>query len=746
MFRILLFFLFLEIQNFYLKEIKVKENKRVSSEFIKTNFGIKEGEKIDIEGIRKGIKNLYQTGYFDQVEVIAEEEDSFIFITIRVEEYPRLKEVLFKGNYKVKSNDLQKEINAVKGEPISKSKIFKWKKKIEEFYKKKGFVGTKIYDSLEVLNGEANLIFKIEEGVKAKIKKIEIYGNEHFPDRKIEILLRNREKTWYRKASFKEEYWEEDLPKIEEFYKEKGFLSAKVDSYRINELDGEWVGIDVYISEGKKFYLGEVKFKGDIIFPENELYRKLKIKKGDPLNYKKLQESILEIQGMYADRGYLLARIIPFEDLQDSVVNLELEIKKGKEVYVRKINIKGNTRTKDYVILRELDIFPGMKFSREKLIKSQRDLYFLNYFENVKINFDVLSDSEHVDLTFNVKEKPTGTIQAGASYSQLQGASVFIQFTQPNLLGRGQTISLLVEYGKYRKNYQLSFIEPWLFQRPYSIGFDLHDLTSGIPGEYDERRRGFSIFFSRPIFGSDYYRWRIKYSLEEINIFNISKSFLPSPVYDIRNERWPKISSKIENSFTRDSRDRVFNEKKGSRLSYTNVLSGWIIGGDISFHEHIWNSAIFIPFFHERIVNMFYIKFGAIGKFRPEDDIPIYEKFRPGGVYTDFQVRGYDDRSLGPKSRGVNIGGRYAFTFNYELRIPVSDNLYFLSFYDAGNAWLTSKSLWRSIKRGFPLYRGLGFGVRIQIPMMPVLGLDFGYGLDRQKKGFIPHFQFGMQF
>lgn len=746
MFKILLLIFISQVQNFYLKTIEIEGNKRVSTEFVKSNFGIQEGQKIDVENIRRGIKNLYKTGYFDHIEVSAQEEDTLVTLVIKLVENPRLNKIIFKENYKIKSKDLEKEISPNKGEPLSKIKIFKWKSKIKDFYRKKGFVGTEIYDSLETLNGDANLIFKIKEGVKAKIKNIEIHGNEHFPDSKLEILLRNREKTWYRKANFKEEYWEEDLPKIEAFYKEKGFLSAKVDSYKIKEIEDSWIRIDIYVTEEKRFYLGDVTFKGDLLFPEKELYGKFKIKKGDPLNYKKLQESIIEIQGMYADKGYLLARVMPFENLQDTFVNLEIDIKKGKEVYIRKIDVKGNTRTRDYVILRELDVFPGMKFSREKLIKSQRDLYFLNYFEDVKVDFDILPDSEHVDLSFNVKEKPTGTIQAGASYSQLQGTSVFVQFTQPNLLGRGQTISLLLEYGKYRKNYQFSFIEPWLFQKPYAVGFDIHDLTSGIPGEYDEKRRGFSVFFSRPILGSDYYRWRIKYSLEEIDVFNISSSFTPSPVYDIRNEKWPKISSQLENSFTRDSRDRVFNEKKGSRFQYLNVLSGWALGGDINFHQHVFNGAVFIPLFNEKIVNMFFIKFGVTGRFRPGDEIPIYEKFRPGGVYTDFQVRGYDDRSLGPKSRGVSIGGEYAFTFNYELRVPVSDNLYFLAFYDAGNAWLKSQSLWKSIKRGFPLYRGIGLGVRIQIPMMPVLGLDFGYGLDKEKRGFIPHFQFGMQF
>ncbi|MEO0283020.1 MAG: outer membrane protein assembly factor BamA, partial [candidate division WOR-3 bacterium] len=545
----LLIFFLLKISNFYLKNIKIEGNKRIFSEFIKSSFGVKEGERVDFQRLSEGIKNLYKTGYFDQIEIFATTKDTFIDLIIKVSEAPRLKEIIFKENYRIKTKDLEKEISFLKGEALSKSKIFEWKKKIIDFYKNKGFAGTEVYDSILVIDDEASLIFKIKEGAKAKIKKIEIYGNEHFPDKKIEILLKNREKTWYRKANFKEEYFEEDLLKIEEFYKNKGFLSAKVDSHRINEAGNEFIEIDIYITEGKRFYLGDIIFKGDLIFPEKKLLEKFKIKKGKPLNYKKFEESIIEIQGMYADRGYLLAKVIPLEELNDSIVNFEINIKKGKEVYVRKIDVKGNTRTRDYVILRELDIYPGEKFSREKLIKSQRDLYFLNYFEDIKLSFDILPDSENVDLTFSVKEKPTGTIQAGASYSQLQGVSLFIQLSQPNFLGKGQILSFLVEYGKYRKNFQISFTEPWLFQRPYSFGFDIHDLTSGIPREYDERRQGFSLFFSRPILSSDYYRWRIKYSFERINIFNISKNFRPSPIYDIRKEKWPKFSSRLENSF-----------------------------------------------------------------------------------------------------------------------------------------------------------------------------------------------------
>ncbi|MEO0277163.1 MAG: POTRA domain-containing protein, partial [candidate division WOR-3 bacterium] len=231
----LLIFFLLKISNFYLKNIKIEGNKRIFSEFIKSSFGVKEGERVDFQRLSEGIKNLYKTGYFDQIEIFATTKDTFIDLIIKVSEAPRLKEIIFKENYRIKTKDLEKEISFLKGEALSKSKIFEWKKKIIDFYKNKGFAGTEVYDSILVIDDEASLIFKIKEGAKAKIKKIEIYGNEHFPDKKIEILLKNREKTWYRKANFKEEYFEEDLLKIEEFYKNKGFLSAKVDSHRINE-------------------------------------------------------------------------------------------------------------------------------------------------------------------------------------------------------------------------------------------------------------------------------------------------------------------------------------------------------------------------------------------------------------------------------------------------------------------------------------------------------------------------------
>ena len=760
-----LYLIFNVFQGGFVTDIRVEGNVNVSDEFIISSSGIKKGKFITSSDIKKAIKNLYATKNFKKVEIdiLEGENEGEIVILIKVSENPRIYGVKIQGTRKLKDEEIIEKIDITKGMPLTGSDIKKWESEIIKLYQEKGFSGTKV--ETEILNTEregfVDILFKIHEGEKAKIKEIDVVGNENFPDDKLEILLRNREKTWYRKAVFREEYWEEDLPKIEEFYKNHGFLDAKVDSYKIKP-EGEWLYIKIFVTEGKKYYFGDYRFEGNKFFDTRTLSKKLKLKKGDVFSFKKFVESIQEIQGLYADSGFLLVRVVPEEKrkseekgLSDSEIKVDtisviFHINEGKPCYVRKINIEGNTRTRDYVIRRELDIYPGDKFNRQKVIKSLRDLYFLNYFEKVDFKFNILDDSEHVDLTFKVKDKPTGTLQAGGSWSQTQKGSLLLAVTESNLFGKGQQLSLSLEIGPYRQNARFSFTEPWMFQRHYLFGFDVHHYIDVFPGEYSVQRTGFSLTFARPYDRNEYLWTSTRYEFDRTRLFDFASTYTPSGPYDLRKEKWPKIVSRIIHSFYRDSRDRKFNTRKGMRAEYKITLSGGIFQGDEHYHRHVLSLSYYKPFFNEKIVPMFNAKLGVMYPYTESKPIPVYEYFRPGGVmFTDFVVRGYDERSLGFKSRGAVIGGTAAYAFNFELRFVVSDQLYISAFFDAGNAWVTPYYMEREFKRLLEgkvvrLKRGAGIGVRMEIPMLGIVGIDLAYGFDKLNKGWIPHFVMGV--
>ncbi len=752
-----LFFAFsFAFQGGFITQIDVEGNYNVSKEFIISSSDLKPGKFITKKDIKKAIENLYATGNFEKVEILCLEGENKgeVKIIIKVEENPRIFGIKIEGTRKIKDKEIIEKLDIVKGTPVSGSKIKRWENEIIKLYREKGFSGTEVNTELlkTEREGFVDILFKIHEGKKAKIKKIEIIGNKNFPDEKLEILLRNREKTWYRKAIFREEYWEEDLPKIEEFYKNQGFLDARVDSYKITPQE-DWLYINIYVTEGKRYYFGGAEFEGNKFFDERILLKKIKLKKGNIFSFKKFIESIQEIQGLYADSGFLLVRVLPEEkrkgEKQDTLF-IKFHIKEGKPVYVRKVNIKGNTRTRDYVIRRELDIYPGDKFSRAKIIKSLRDLYFLNYFEKVDFSYEILNDSEHVDISFKVKDKPTGTLQAGGSWSQTQKGSLLLAVTESNLFGRGQALSLSLELGRYRQNARFSFSEPWMFNRHYLFGFDVHHYIDVFPGEYSVQRTGFSFTFARPYDRSEYLWTRTKYEFDRTRLFDFAPAYTPSGPFDLSKEKWPKIVSRIINSIYRDSRDRKFNTRKGLRAEYKITLSGGIFQGDEHYHSHIWSFSYYKSFFKEKVVPMFNIKLGVMYPYNKSKPIPIYQYFRPGGLmFTDFPVRGYDERSLGYRSNGAIIGGKAAYAFNFELRFVISDQVYLLAFFDAGDAWLTPYYMEKEFKRLLKgklvrLRRGAGIGVRIEMPMLGIIGVDIAYGFDKAKKGWIPHFIMGV--
>ncbi|MEN3046674.1 MAG: outer membrane protein assembly factor BamA [Candidatus Hydrothermales bacterium] len=762
MLKLILIILTLQ-EGYLLKDIKVEGNINVSTDFIINTSGLKKGEYIKEADIRDALKRLYSTRNFKNIsiELFKAEKENEVIALIKLEELPRVEGIKIEGTRKIKDKEIIEKINLIRGSPLSGSDIKEAENKIISLYREKGFSGTKVETELikTKKEGFVDVLFKIHEGKKAKIKEIDIVGNENFPDKKIEILLRNREKNWYRKAIYKEEYFEEDLSKIEEFYKNNGFIDIKVDSFKINP-EGDWLYIKIYLTEGKKFYFGDYSFEGNKFFDETTLSKKLKLKKGKVFSLKKFIESIQEIQGLYADSGFLLVKVIPEEkrkseirkessELKVDTISVIFHIKEGNPCYVNKINIVGNERTREYVIRRELDIFPGDKFNRQKVIKSLRDLYFLNYFEKVDFSFEILEDSERVDLIFKVKDKPTGTLQAGGSYSVVQKGSLILSVSENNLFGRGQQVSLSLELGVYRQNIRFDFTEPWLFQRHYLFGFDVHHYIDVFPGEYSVQRTGFSLSFARPYDVNEYIWTSTRYELDRNRVFDFSAGYNPIEIFDLRKEKWPKIVSKTINAIYYDSRDRKFNTRKGLRSEYRLTLSGGIFLGDEHFHRHVISYSYYKSFLKERIVPTFNIKLGFIYPYSKARPIPVYEYFRPGGVQlTDFVIRGYDERSIGYKSQGVVIGGTAAFAFNFELRFVVNDQIYFSLFFDAGNAFLKPYNMEKEFKRvlegkAVRLKRGAGIGVRMEIPMLGVVGVDLAYGFDKLEKGFIPHFVLG---
>ncbi len=708
--------------------------------------GLRVGEELIQTELQNSIRRIYNLGLFSQVEIDTVRISDGVKVKFRTEEFPRLKKLEFSGNRRIKTKELNDLVNAKEGEVLTEKKVFDWQQKINDRYKEKSYILVKInyIQSPPDSSNKSNIVFQIEEGDLVRIRQITIYNNEAFSDNAIEKRLTNREKRWYRKGTFKEEEFQKDLEKIVDFYKEKGYLDARVLDYDFKHDQG-WLNISIDVNEGRKYYFGNISFEGDSTISEERLQKALRIKPNTVYNTKKATQTLSELYSLYSEEGYIYVAISPVEEIRGDTVDISYRIIENNPARIRLVSIIGNERTNDKVIRREISSMPGSIFKRSEVIRSQRDIFNLGFFDDVGIDYKTVNDSGNIDLTYKVKEKASfGTIGAGVSYSATDKLTGYVELSQPNMFGRGQRVYIKLEKGGRKTNAEFGFTEPYLFDLPLSAGFDLSYLTR-VYDYYDKQEIGAGISFSRPLpldFSRGYLSFRISDAYVPKN--SIASGYAPTGLYNVYRDTVHRTSFLPSFRFLRDSRDYIYNALTGSSVSYTIGLSV----GDIRFHRHIIDASFYYPTFW-KFGLMFRTRFGLINPFQSRDTIPIYERFYAGGTGEDG-IRGYPDRSIGTKEGSYTIGGRALSIFALEYKLRLSYQVSFITFLDAGNTWESFSKFNIS-----DLKRGAGIGVRLEIPMLGLLGFDLGYGFDYEKiengkpvryGQWQPHFQIGRTF
>lgn len=687
--------------------------------------------------LAEAIRKIYELGLFSQIQADTTRIADGVKLTFFLKEYPKLKSVQFEGYRRIKKKDILAKLKFREGEILTNKKIFDLKQELLNLYKEKGFLLVKIESqkSLADSTGAVVLTFQIDEGDPVRIRKIEIYGNENFSDQQIKKKLVNKEKAFFRKGQLKEEEFVKDLDRIVEFYKQRGFIEATVLNYEM-KYDRGLVDITIYVSEGKKYYFGNLTFLGDSAIDTHRLKRTVRWRPGTVYNIKLAQATLNDIYSLYAEEGYIYAQVAPVEEINADTVHITYEITEGTPAFIRLVQIEGNQQTKDKVIRREISSLPGYPFKRSEVLRSQRDIFNLGLFEDVTLDYHRADTSGAIDLIYRVKEKSFfGTVGAGVSYSAQDQFTGYVELQQPNLLGRGWRTSLKLEKGGKKTNFQLSFTEPWLFDTPTSAGFDAAYLTRDYD-YYNKQEISGGISLSRPLI-LDYTRAYLGLRISDAYVppHSVSPSYTPSKLFNVYRDTIHKTSFIPSITLTRDSRDYIYNPLTGSAVTYTLDLSI----GDIRFQRHTVDFTQHLPLFW---------KFGLKGRtrlgyitgFSSADTVPIYERFYPGGTGPDG-IRGYGERTVGPYDAGYLVGGRMLAIFSLEYKLRINPQLSFLAFLDAGNTWDRAYQFNLS-----DLKRGAGVGVRLEIPMLGLIGFDFGYGFDKTRPGWEPHFQLGTAF
>jgi outer membrane protein insertion porin family len=707
--------------------VQVRGNRRVESEAVLAVVESKKGESLDDDKLDRDLRAIFAMGYFTDVAIQTQEGPSGAIVTFNVTEKPSIGSITFKGNKKIKSDDLSKEAGIKLYSIFNPADIRQSVNRIRDLYLKKGYYNTEITEKIEDLPGnEVALIYEIEEGKKFHIRHIEFVGNTAFSDRALTKVMETREKwifSWITKSGLLDEKkLETDLQRITLFYNNQGYIRAKAGDPKITYKDEGDLIITIQIVEGERYTLNNVTVEGDLIEPEEDLLKRVSIGKEKHFSREGVRRDVLALRSVYSNQGYAYADVVPIvnEDDKNHQVDIAYRITSGGTVRFERINIYGNSVTRDKVIRRELDVIEGEYFTGIGLTKSTERLQRLGYFEDLEIQTKKGSRDDLMIVDINVKEQPTGSFSLGAGYSGYEGAVGLLQVSQSNLFGRGQMLAASVRASTKTTHFNVRFTEPWLFDRRLSAGIDLYKWEQDLD-DYTRDSYGGAIRFKVPT-GFDEYTWATaKYLYDNSTITDVAAT----AAFPVREMLGDNLTSSITLGMERDSKDRPWNTSRGSENKLTVEYAGGFLGGDVYFNRYELTSAWFFPLFWDTNF-MVQGKWGYV-KQRTGGKLPDYQKYRIGGIHS---VRGYDwyDITLIDPPTGEPIGGEKMMMYNLEYRFPLvkEQGVVGVLFFDAGNVFGKDDNF--SFKN---IPRSIGAGVRWYSPFGPIR-IEYGYILNRR--------------
>lgn len=717
-------------------EVRVLGNERADESLILQAFGFKPGDRYQIDRIRSGIRNLYRQGLFRDIRVEADRTDQGLILTIRVEENPALLRVRYEGADKLDEDDFKEVVQLVAGQTVSPRGVDQARRDLLGLYRDKGYLLAEVDTELKG-DRRADLVFRIREGKKVQVAKIEFSGNHSVSSDDLRKTMETNEDRWWRGADFKKDVFEEDKKKIVSRLGQEGFVDARiVDVQQTFGEDKSKLSLTIEVEEGERYSVGAIALEHGEILPDSRVRSGIRIQEGKPFDTVAFDQTITELYSLYQEEGYIYADIEAEKTPREGhVIDVDFVVTEREPARIRRILVTGNTRTREDVIRRELRVAPGDVFKRSKVIRSQREVYQLGFFDDIKLDSRPADrETGAIDLVVDVEERQTGTASLGAGVNSASGLTGFLQLSQNNFLGRGQIVSVRGEVGSFR-TYDLSFTEPWLFGTPTSAGIDLFD-TRRRYTEYDEKRRGGDVRVGRPLPWLDYTRITARYSLAEYRID--ARSGHEDEIGDIE----PSTISSVTLTLARNSVDSPFFPTRGWSSRVTGEIGGGILGGDQTYQFTTFENRAYF-----RTVGKFVLSLsgevGLLSGLDDSEDVPFWKRFRLGGI-SQYALRGYDDYHVVPDTNAPSTGGRAMTIMTTEMRYPVVQAVQALAFFDVGNTWARPDEIDLSTLR-----RGAGLGVRIDVPMVGQLGFDYGYGFDRTKveggPGWQFHFQIGGQ-
>ena len=796
-------------------EVQYSGPATVSKEAILAQIRTAVGQPYSDSTVEDDIRNLYKTGTIQNVRIFAQPEGDGVKVIVAVQTRQVLRELVIDGAHRVKAKKLRKEIGVKLNAPVNEDDLQKARQKIIDSYQSKGFTDIAVDFRVEPIDesrGTARVIYTVKEGVKGAVKQIRFQGNKHFSERILRKQMKTRGKTMIsiidKSGRLDEVQLQQDLDSIKEFYQNHGYIDVDVQEVGRERKNGPLV-ITIGIKEGTLYHVNKLSFTGYKETTEEKIRKVIKIKEGAVYSPKQLHDDAKAIADAYGRGGYVDLVILPQgAPAGAGLIDVHYKIEEGNRSFVERINIVGNTRTKDKVLRREILVAPGDVFDTVRVETSKKRLENLGYFSKVDTYPEETGVEGRKDLVVQVEEKRTGSLNFGAGYSTVDSLIGFVELTQgnfditnwPGLTGGGQKFRAKAQIGSQRKDFSAGLTEPYFLDRRLSLGGQVfYSEATYLSSVYSQRNYGLSIEARKPIYSWIY--GVLGYSLQNYEIYDLSSGVSPL----IRAEEGTTTKSMVSTGLVWDRRDNPFLTRRGERISISPFVTGGPLGGNeqiygVDFgatkYVRVWKDVILLADVEAATVDVWDksetksilgisgLVFDANGKpvINPitmsqeivnnipteVSNVPIYDRLYLGG---SNNLRGFKFRDIGPKdSNNQPIGGQSMARATVEVSFPIIEKARAAVFYDCGfvnpdpwdftpetiavprgvNAQASAIFFGRPVtpRRTFDSFASdFGFGLRLDLPIGP-LRLDYGFPIDTAGNSKHGHFNFsvGYQF
>lgn len=765
---------------FVVQDIRIDGLSRITEGTVFNYLPIERGDSIDRSRVAEAIRILYQTGFFDDVELLRQGD----ILVIQVKERPAIARLTLTGNKEIKDDDLLRglaDIGLAEGEVYNRLAVARVTQELTRQYNNRGKYNVSITPSVTNLDrNRVEIAIVIAEGKAARIKHVNLIGNDTFTQKEI---TRNFEQeptnwtSWYsRDDQYSREKFTGDLETLVSFYQDRGYLDFAIDSNQVSiSPDRRNIYITTSIKEGEIYTVRDVRLTGELVLEQETLEGMVRIKPGEVYSRAKIERTTNTISAVLGNIGYAFAEVtpIPDVDVEKREVGITFLISPGKRVYVRRVAFKGNTRTEDEVLRREMRQFEGAWFSQAAVDRSKIRLQRLGYFENVEIETPRVPGSEDlIDVEVSVQERPTGAFQFGVGYSQLQGIITNLSVEQNNFLGTGNRAAINLQNNRYYKRMDLSYTNPYVTDDGLSVGYNASyrelDFGQQNLASYSTDTAAFNVYFGLPLTETDTLSLSLGIDSTRIDaIPGLTPDFMFDYLLRVAAangnlEQRTFHAWRLEAGWARDSRNRYFNPTRGSfhQVGAEIVLPGstqeyyklyyrfgryfpvnsWLTllaSGDVGYGDGYGNA---VPI---RDCTPLIDDPGTVGPEQPCSEgsrLPFFEHFYAGGVRS---IRGFEDNSLGPRDTqyGRPIGGAFRTVGTIEAILPTpfrqaSDSTRLSWFVDFGNVYPSVRDF---EARDFRISTGLSFQWRA--PVGPIV-LNFSYPIQSDRNDEVERFQF----